>query len=50
MIRTETVDCLNKDKISLLCEEAVKLGATISKLTDKPGLAMDSHSVFAVAE
>ena len=32
MIRSETVDCIDKDKITLLCDEAIKLGATITKV------------------
>ena len=32
MFRPETIDSVSKDKIELLCEETVKLGATFSKL------------------
>mgnify|MGYP001163511971 FL=1 len=32
MIKTKTVDCINNDKIELLFDEAIKLGATFSKL------------------
>ena len=32
MIRSEAVDYIDKDKVALLQDEAIKLGATITKL------------------
>ena len=41
MIRSETVDCIDKDKITLLCDEAIKLGATITKLISTKSIIVE---------
>jgi Predicted metal-binding protein (DUF2284). len=41
MIRSEAVDCIDKDKITLLCDEAIKLGATITKLISTKSIVVE---------
>jgi predicted metal-binding protein len=41
MIRSETVDCMNRDKMELLCDESVKLGATISKIVSTKSIVVE---------
>jgi len=41
MIRSESIDCINTDKIALLCEEAVKLGATFPKLISTKNIVIE---------
>jgi predicted metal-binding protein len=41
MIRSESVDCINKDKFTLLCDETIKLGATSSKLISTKSIIVE---------
>ena len=41
MIRSEAVDYIDKDKVSLLQDEAIKLGATITKLISTKNIVVE---------
>jgi len=41
MIKPENIDCVNSDKITLLCDETIKLGATYSKVISTKSIIVE---------